>query len=334
MKDRRKLMCCKTPKVSIALPVYNGEKYVREAIESVLAQTFKDFELIICDNASTDQTERICREYANKDRRIRYYRNEKNLGCAKNFNCAFELSSGEFFKWLAADNAIEPQFIAKCFDLLDNDPTVVLACTKYIQRDEFTNTLRTIDVDYNLSSSIAHQRFREVIDKVVGLNGNLPIWGLMRSSILNQTHLIRPFIGSDDCLLIELALIGKFAQVPERLKRLRHHPGAFHTLRYQNDGREGAAEAQYIDTESKNSFYLPYWRRLWEYFLLAVHSKEGFGSKCIMVAFLVYPVGTKWLKRLIKELFFAVGLGRLYNCMKETKRHICGLFKRTKCVEK
>lgn len=324
----------KSPRVSIGLPVYNGEKYLREAIESVLAQTFKNFELIISDNTSTDSTAEICRYYAKEDPRVKYFRNERNLGAARNFNRVFELSSGEFFKWLAADNAIEPQFLARCVDLLDNDPTVALACTKYVQRDEFTNTLRNIDVDHNLRCPIAHKRFREVIDKIVGRNGNLPIWGLVRSSILNQTHLIRPFIGSDDCLLIELALNGKFAQVSEYLKRLRHHPGAFHTLKYHNDWREGVVEAKWFDPENRDTFYLPHWRRLWEYFLLVVCSKEGFGSKCIMVAFLVYPVGTKWLKRLIKELFFAVGLGRLYNCMKEIKRHICGLTKRTRCAEK
>ena len=86
-------------RVSIGLPVYNGEKYLEQALISILSQTYTDFELIISDNASTDRTQAICREYAAKDPRIRYYCNEENLGAAPNHNRVFELASGEYFKW-------------------------------------------------------------------------------------------------------------------------------------------------------------------------------------------------------------------------------------------
>ena len=79
------------PRVSIGLPVCNGENYLKQALDSIMAQTYTDFELIISDNASTDRTAQICKEYANRDPRIRYYRNEKNLGAARNFNYVFEL---------------------------------------------------------------------------------------------------------------------------------------------------------------------------------------------------------------------------------------------------
>jgi glycosyltransferase involved in cell wall biosynthesis len=84
------------PKVSIGLPVYNGEAYIQNAIDSILFQSFTDFELIISDNASTDETEKICREYADKDLRVRYYRVEQNRGAAWNFNRVFKLSSGQY----------------------------------------------------------------------------------------------------------------------------------------------------------------------------------------------------------------------------------------------
>jgi glycosyltransferase involved in cell wall biosynthesis len=74
------------PRVSIGLPVYNGERFLKEALDSLLAQIYTDFELIISDNASTDQIESICRTYAASDRRIRYYRNKENVGAAHNFN--------------------------------------------------------------------------------------------------------------------------------------------------------------------------------------------------------------------------------------------------------
>ena len=91
------------PLVSIGMPVFNGEDYVEAALDSILTQTFTNFELIISDNASTDRTEEICNDFADSDDRIRYYRQEKNLGAAANFNRVFELSSGKYFKWAAHD---------------------------------------------------------------------------------------------------------------------------------------------------------------------------------------------------------------------------------------
>src|SRR5438132_13873019 len=90
--------------VSIGMPVYNGERYLSGALDSLLSQTLADFDLIISDNASTDATESICRSYAAHDSRIRYFRNENNLGAAANFNRAFELCGGEFFRWAAHDD--------------------------------------------------------------------------------------------------------------------------------------------------------------------------------------------------------------------------------------
>ena len=118
-------MSSSTPKVSLGLPVYNGENFIAQAIESILAQTFTDFELIITDNGSTDRTPKICEAYAARDRRVAYSRNPENLGAAPNFNRAFALSSGRYFKWVAHDDLIAPEFLARCVKVLDNDPSVV-----------------------------------------------------------------------------------------------------------------------------------------------------------------------------------------------------------------
>ncbi|MDR7898959.1 glycosyltransferase family 2 protein [Thermosynechococcus sp. JY1334] len=99
------------PKVSIGMPVYNGEKFIRDALDSLLAQTFTDFELIISDNASTDQTEAICREYAAKDKRIRYVRQAQNLGAAANFKYVLDEARGEYFMGAAADDKWDPRWI-------------------------------------------------------------------------------------------------------------------------------------------------------------------------------------------------------------------------------
>src|SRR2546425_7511126 len=115
-----------TPQVSVAVPVYNGERYLREALDSLLAQTFGDFELIICDNASTDSTGEIARSYVAKDRRVRYVRNERNLGLAGNVRRAFQLSSGAYFRWHAADDLSGADSLARCVAVLDRHPAVVL----------------------------------------------------------------------------------------------------------------------------------------------------------------------------------------------------------------
>lgn len=97
--------------VSIGMPVYNGEKYIREALDSLLGQSFANFELIISDNASTDGTEGICLEYAAQDARIRYIRQPKNLGALANFKFVLDEAQGEYFMWAAADDAWDPQCI-------------------------------------------------------------------------------------------------------------------------------------------------------------------------------------------------------------------------------
>src|SRR5262249_33219798 len=114
------------PRISVGLPVYNGANHVAEAIESVRAQTYQDFELIICDNASTDRTGEICRAIAAVDPRIRYYLNPENLGASGNFRRTFELARGEFFNWLSHDDIVAPTYLERCVDILEQSPSIVL----------------------------------------------------------------------------------------------------------------------------------------------------------------------------------------------------------------
>ena len=101
------------PTISVGLPVFNGENFVREAIESILSQTFSDFELVISDNASTDSTQSICEEYQQKDKRVRYFRSPENRGASWNFNNTFHLSQGEYFKWAAHDDVLLPRYFSR-----------------------------------------------------------------------------------------------------------------------------------------------------------------------------------------------------------------------------
>src|SRR5215813_13707549 len=140
---------CK-PRVTIGLPVYNGERFLEQTLDSLLVQSYADFELIISDNASTDRTEEICRVYALKERRIRYSRNEANRGYAWNYNHLFALSTGEYFKWATADDVCQPNYLARCVDVLDSDPSIVLAFPKTRFIDETGELLETTDSDWNI----------------------------------------------------------------------------------------------------------------------------------------------------------------------------------------
>ncbi len=119
------------PKVSLGMPVYNAQRFLREVIDSILAQTFTDFELIISDNGSTDDTEAICKEYVSRDSRVQYHPNDRtNHGPGWNYNRTEALAQGEYFRWAAADDVLAPTLLEKCVAALDADQSAVMAWPK------------------------------------------------------------------------------------------------------------------------------------------------------------------------------------------------------------
>lgn len=208
--------------VSIGLPVYRGAPHLREALESISAHTFTDFELIISDDASTDQTEQICREHVEKDKHIRYFRNQTNHGAAADYNRVFEVSRGEYIKWAAADDVCAPEFLARCLAALDQVSASILACTSVTQIDEQGRDVRS-SVPLTKKTSVEPRvGFRRLIrwDHSCEL-----VFGLIRSRILRQTNLIEKYSGSERILLSQLALSGPFTLQPEVLSIRRVHPG-------------------------------------------------------------------------------------------------------------
>ena len=119
------------PKITVGLPIYNGEKYMRESIESILNQDYSDFDFIISDNASTDSTAEICHEYMKNDNRIKYFRNEKTIGVGNNYTKVVELAEGsDYFMWAAHDDIWYETFLSKTLKALENNPNATLCCTK------------------------------------------------------------------------------------------------------------------------------------------------------------------------------------------------------------
>src|SRR5687767_1451018 len=141
------------PTASIGLPVFNGESYLEDAVRSVLTQTFADFELIICDNASTDRSADIARDYASRDRRVRYHRNASNLGAAPNFNLAFRHSRGQFFKWLAHDDRLSPRYLENTIAALQTHPDAAL-CNSFVSYiDERARPVASYDSGLDLANT-------------------------------------------------------------------------------------------------------------------------------------------------------------------------------------
>ena len=208
-------------RVSLSLPVCNGERFIGAAVRSLLAQSFEDFELIITDNASSDATEQICREFATRDARLRYVRNERNIGAAANFNLGFKLASGEFFKWCAHDDFISGDFIEECVRALDENDADVLAYGRQQGVDQEGSLIPWLSCDApDLHGCTPPHRFRMVY-KVQGFDAAM--FGLIRRAALAQSSLHQSYYGSDIALLAELALLGSFRRVPNVTFYNREH---------------------------------------------------------------------------------------------------------------
>ena len=229
-------------KVAVGIPVYNGANYLAAAIDSILAQSFGDFDLLISDNASTDGTEDICRAYAGKDRRIRYIRQPRNLGAAANHNVLAQVSETPYFKWAAHDDLLAPGFLAACVEVLDRDPTVVLVSPASGLIDETGAPLSYSSERGGMIDSMGvcwpvlpekndglmagdpTQRFEAVM---LNMFMCVEIFGLMRRSALLRTSLQGPFGGADKVLLAQMSLLGRFWLGDETLFFRRCHAQQF-----------------------------------------------------------------------------------------------------------
>jgi glycosyltransferase involved in cell wall biosynthesis len=223
----------RTPRVVIGLPVYNGQNYLREAIESVLAQTFTDFQLVISDNASTDATEAIGREYAVRDHRVIYYRHSENIGCAPNFNFVFEQygKNAPYFKWQAHDDLIAPEFLERCVALLDAEPNLVIANCRSLAINEQGTQIGTFDHEIRLSDKSASDRFW----RSLWAGYFTEHFGLQRSSAMQQTQLFGSFTGSDRNYAVTMILQGNVGYVEEYLFSRRDHPDCYCRIKNASD---------------------------------------------------------------------------------------------------
>lgn len=247
------------PLLTIGMPIYNGENYLSESIESILSQSFTNFKLIISDNASTDNTEDICRRFASYDNRIQYVRNQYNLGASQNFNELVKLSNTKYFKWAAADDICAMDLFEKCINVLNNDDSVVLAFGK----------VRNIDSNGELSDTILFDKLINVDDESIRFGyiiNRLPscmaVFGVFRTEVLKSTSLIANHVSSDKILLAQMSLRGKLHEISDTtfFRRLHSNTSC-------NDFQSEYSRSVWFDTNKKGTVVFPGWRLLYEYLL-------------------------------------------------------------------
>lgn len=269
----------KHPRVSIGLPVYNGERYLEARLDSLLGQTFQDLEIIVSDNCSTDRTADICRERAASDPRLKYHRNKQNIGGFPNHDLVFHLSRGEYFMWTGADDLHDPMFVARCVEVLDSRPEVVICYSATMYIDDLGNEVPGKEKYLHIDNPVPARRFAEMIrlDHVIE-----PVMGLMRRSIAARTHLLSTYPDSDRVMIAEMALIGPFHRIPEVLFYRRSgelnstavFPGRHERMRW-------------IDPLHPRVFVFPYNRQVLEILRSIRRSTVSPGQKLRCLSFLI-----------------------------------------------
>jgi len=211
----------RAPKVTVGLPVFNGENYVREALSSLLAQDFGDFELLVADNASTDLTLDICREAADRDPRVTVLTSDHNRGAAWNYCRLVWAASGEYFRWASHDDVNHSRLLGSAVDVLDADPAVSLVYWRMQLIDQRGEVIAVAP-----SAAMAEEGRAPARARTFFATKRLPHaapFGLVRRRQMLGTSLIKPYKASDRTLLLELALRGRWFEVPESLFHHRRH---------------------------------------------------------------------------------------------------------------
>lgn len=297
------------PRVSLGMPVYQGENYLRAALDSILAQTYRDFELVISDNGSTDATPLICREYAERDARIRFYRNPTNSGAAWNHRRVVELSTGEYYKWTSHDDLLAPDFLEKCVAVLDEDPSVVLVYAKTMFIDEAGAPAGTYDPDtVGFDSDKPHVRFGVRTSRIRPplpfvrrrLEDAHAIFGLIRLAALRSIPPFGDYGASDQLILAQLALIGRFHRLSEYLFFNRDH--AERSVRAFGGRRR---QTFWLNPSKQEQILFPEWRIVREFASSVARARIGGWERLLCYAKVAAYVFWNW-PRLLRDLLLAV----------------------------
>lgn len=245
------------PVVTVGIPVYNGANFLAEALDCLLAQTYEDFEIVVSDNGSTDETPAILARYAETDPRIRVHRVEENRGAAWNFNRVLELARGRYFHWHAHDDVVLPTYLERCVAVLDEDPEVVVAYTGVDMVDEQLELIEHYGERLDVDNPDPVVRFAE---QALQWNLCFDVFGLIRMSALATTEGMGGFSHGDGILLAHLALLGRSQLIDEPLFLSRtHHQQSMKRFGYEGGGNDYRQYALWFDPNRRGGLIFPNW---------------------------------------------------------------------------
>lgn len=283
--------------LSIGLPVYNGENFLEETLQSILNQSFMDFELIISDNGSTDLTQDICLKYKKADPRIKYYRYENNRGAAWNYNNVFKYAKGHYFKYLNHDDLYHPFYLEKCIKKLEDNPEAVLCYTRRTVIDGTGKEEFNIDDELVLTESSPSSRFKKFLKRFrYTTYWAVIVLGVIRRDALAKTELMKDFSAADMILLAQLALQGNFLEVDEYLLLNRRHEQMSNKANFTT-----SKLAEFYNPSNKNKICLPRWRWLSEFYKTIYKSRLKVSEK-LKCTVLVFQWNLLRTKSLIADL--------------------------------
>lgn len=212
----------RVPALSLAMPVYNAERFLADALDSIIAQEFTDWELLVCDNASTDATGVIVKEYAERDERIRYVRHPQNLGAARNHNHGFHHTAGDYFAWVHGDNIYRPDYFGRCLAELRAHPELSCVHTAVVDIDEQGRELHRWHEGLRADHPDPAVRFRDLTER----DHMCFAWfGVVRRDTMAETSLHASFDSADRLAIVELALRGPIRELDAPLFLHREHAG-------------------------------------------------------------------------------------------------------------
>jgi glycosyltransferase involved in cell wall biosynthesis len=216
------------PLVTIGVPVYNGERYLRRALDSLISQDYGNIEIAISDNASTDGTPIILKEYTSRHGNIRVYTQSRNLGVHENFKSVLGVAQGKYFMWAGVDDLWLPEFVSSLVQELENKPDVGVAMCAVDRVQEDGSAFDTVSF-LNKTDPNKKSRIGMAIGLTSKLKYNLFMYGLFRTDLLREVVRFWPKIKSSDrLLLVQIALAAKFSYINKVLHVRTFHVKPYH----------------------------------------------------------------------------------------------------------
>jgi glycosyltransferase involved in cell wall biosynthesis len=296
--------------LTVGMPVYNADRFLTKALDSIIGQTFKDFELVLSDNSSTDRTEEICRDYAARDPRIRYFRNAKNMGAGWNFRRVYSLANGKYYKSAAHDDLIEPTFLEECIGALEADPGLVLAHSRTKIISPTGDVVEHYDLPLRLDSPDPLVRWRDLL-----LNDHMcfPIFGVFRLDALRQCPPQGSYVNADGMLLAQVGLIGRFWESDKFLFSYTRHenqssqtaPARLKSQGFRLIRRHGTLPcSEWWDPAKTHKVNFPEFRQFYEYAASVKRATLSPWQK-VRAYSLLLPWVKRHFRRMMKDVLIA-----------------------------